>query len=33
MAENKNNLKLDAVRDEIRDSVKVFAEKLTAGQA
>ena len=31
MGENKNNLKLDAVRDEIRDSVKVFAEKLTAG--
>ena len=31
MAEDKNNLKLDTLRDEIRDSVKVFVEKLTAG--
>jgi len=30
MAENKNDLKLDAVRDEIREPLKVLAEKLTA---
>ena len=30
MAEDKNNLRLDALRDEIRDSVKTFAEKLIA---
>ena len=30
MAENKNELKLDALREGIRDSVKVFAEKLIA---
>jgi len=30
MAKNKNALKLDGLRDEIRDSIKAFAEKLIA---
>lgn len=30
MAENKNNLKVDGLRYAVRDSVKVFAEKLIA---
>jgi hypothetical protein len=30
MTENKNNLKLDSLREEIRDPVKAFAEKLIA---
>jgi hypothetical protein len=31
MAENKNEPKLDALREEIREPLKVFVEKLTAG--
>jgi predicted nucleotidyltransferase len=30
MVENKNNMKLDTVREEIREPLKAFAEKLTA---
>ena len=33
MAENKNSLKLDAIAEQIREPLKVFAERLAAGLA